>query len=155
MQGDGFDANAPILVPLLLQAAPATLSPTQSAVLEQLKTWDSQDTADSTSAAYFNAFWKHLLQDTFNDDLPEEYWPDGGSRWNEVMRNLAADSSWWDDKSTPNVVETRSEIITRAASEAFEELEKELMARTPPTGNGVRCTLPPSATRPWASQASG
>ena len=25
---------------------------------------------------------------TFSDDLPEEYWPGGGSRWYEVMRDL-------------------------------------------------------------------
>jgi penicillin G amidase len=26
----------------------------------------------------------------FKDDLPEEYWPGGGSRWYEVMRNLVS-----------------------------------------------------------------
>jgi penicillin amidase len=40
----------------------------------------------------FEAFWRHLLQDTFNNKLPERYWPDGGSRWDEVMRRLPADS---------------------------------------------------------------
>ncbi len=124
MQGDNFDANAPVFVPLLLASAPASLTANEKIVLEQLKNWDYMANADSTPAAFFEAFWRHLLQGTFNDELPKAYQPDGGSRWNEVMRNLSSDSPWWDDKSTTSVVESRGDIIAKAITEAFNELEK-------------------------------
>jgi penicillin amidase len=89
-----------------------------------LKDWDYQDRADSSASAIFNAFWRHLLQNTFNDDMPEErYFPDGGSRWNEIMRHIDTDSPWWDDKSTLNVVETRADIIKKSFEQGVEELE--------------------------------
>ena len=63
-----------------------------------------------------------MLQDTFDDDLPQRYWPDGGARWNEIMRHLNADSPWWDDRTTPGVVETRADILKKALTEAVKEL---------------------------------
>jgi penicillin amidase len=122
MQGDMFDANGPVYVPLLTQLdLPASL-PNRAAIMDELKNWDFQATANSSAAAVFETFWRHLLQDTFNDDLPQRYWPDGGARWNEVMRNLSADSPWWDDKTTPGVVETRAGILKKALTEAVNEL---------------------------------
>ncbi len=58
--------------------------------------------------------------DTFGDDLPEGYLPKGGSRWYVVMRNLVnqPDSPWWDDKATPDKVETRDDIFAQAFGEA-------------------------------------
>jgi penicillin amidase len=38
------------------------------------------------------------------------------------MRHLSADSPWWDDKTTPNVVETRADILKKALTEAVKEL---------------------------------
>jgi penicillin amidase len=82
---------------------------------------------DSAPAALFEVFWKHLLIETFHDDLPEESWPGGGTRWFEVMRNLVQDpqSAWWDDQSTSEAVETRDDIFLRAFIAAVDELEKE------------------------------
>ncbi len=56
----------------------------------------------------------------------ERYYPDGGSRWNEVMRHLDANSPWWDDKTTPNVKETRDDIIRKSFDQGVAELEKTL-----------------------------
>ncbi len=90
MHGDAYDANGAVFVPLLLDLE---LDSDLQPALDTLKNWDYQAQSDSTSAAIFNAFWRHFLQNTFNDDMPEErYYPDGGSRWNEVMRNMAKDS---------------------------------------------------------------
>ncbi|HSO12518.1 MAG TPA: penicillin acylase family protein, partial [Anaerolineales bacterium] len=49
--------------------------------------------------------------------------PDGGSRWNEIMRHIDTDSPWWDDKSTLDVVETRADIIKKSFEQGVEELE--------------------------------
>ena len=101
MQGDMYDANAATFVPLLLELD-ARSSLRQATAVDLLKNWNYQAESGSAAAAVFEAFWRHLLQNTFHDDLPKDYQPDGGSRWNEVMRNLAKNPSdpFWDDKST-------------------------------------------------------
>ncbi len=123
MQGDMFDANAATLVPLLLRST-GSFSGDQSVALDLLKTWDYQARPGSAAAALFESFWRHLLQNTFNDDLPKDYWPDGGSRWDEVMRNLVKDPTdpFWDDKSTKDVVETEDDILIKSLADAVKEL---------------------------------
>lgn len=123
MQGDSFDANGLMFVPMLLELD--ELSDTETKAQSLLKNWDYQNRADSAAAAVFNAFWRHLLQNTFNDDMPEErYFPDGGSRWNEIMRHLDKGSAWWDDKTTTDVRETRDDIIRKSFEGSVAELEK-------------------------------
>lgn len=122
MHGDSYDANGAVFVPLLLNLE---LDSNLNPALETLKNWDYQARADSTSAAVFNAFWRALLQNTFNDDLPERYWPDGGSRWNEAMRNMVKDSKdpFWDDKTTPDVIETMDYVMKKSFADGVAELK--------------------------------
>ncbi|HLO30431.1 MAG TPA: penicillin acylase family protein [Anaerolineales bacterium] len=123
MQGDSFDANGQMYVPMLLQLD--ELSNDEAKAQNLLKGWDDQAKADSSAAAVFEAFWRHLLQNTFNDDMPDErYYPDGGSRWNEVMRHLDESSPWWDDKTTSDVKETRQDMIRKSFEQGVAELEK-------------------------------
>ncbi|HEX7621446.1 MAG TPA: penicillin acylase family protein, partial [Anaerolineales bacterium] len=126
MQGDDFDANAAVLVPILEQLGFQSGTPNQAVALDLLRNWDYQVRMDSAPGAVFEVFWKNLLADTFNDDLPKDYWPTGGSRWDEVIRNLVKlpDASWWDDKATKDKVETRNDILTRAFTEAVAEIEQ-------------------------------
>lgn len=125
MQGDNRDLNAETLVPILMAL------PLNDTLLENargvLQGWDYQADMDSAPAALFEVFWKHLLAATFHDDLPEESWPDGGSRWFEVMRNLVEepDSAWWDDQTTNQVVETRDDIFLQAFLAAVDEMERD------------------------------
>lgn len=124
MQGDMDDANAAVFVPLLLKLD-GSFSREGSVSLELLKTWDFQARSDSSSAAIFESFWRHLLQNTFNDDLPKDYWPTGGSRWNEVMRSLVKqpEDPFWDDSSTKDVVETENDILKKSFADAVKELD--------------------------------
>ncbi|HZM24384.1 MAG TPA: penicillin acylase family protein [Anaerolineales bacterium] len=124
IQGDSFDANGPVFVPLLTQINFESGTPNQAAALDLLKNWDFEARADSAAAAAFEAFWRHLLQNTCDDDMPELYWPEGGSRYGEFMRNLSVDSGWWDDKGTPDVVETREDILKKSFADGIAELEK-------------------------------
>ncbi|HEX9388130.1 MAG TPA: penicillin acylase family protein [Anaerolineales bacterium] len=123
IQGDSFDANGPIYVPMLLELD--ELSNNEAQAQKLLKDWDFQARADSSAAAVFEAFWRHLLQNTFNDEIPDEhYFPDGGSRWNEIMRQLEESSTWWDDKTTTDVRETRGEMIRKSFEQGVAELEE-------------------------------
>lgn len=122
MHGDSYDANGAIFVPLLLNLE---LDSNLNPALDTLKNWDYQDRVDSTSAAVFNAFWRAFLKNTFKDDMPEErYYPDGGSRWNEVMRNMVKDTKdpFWDDKTTTDVIETMDYVMKKSFADGVAEL---------------------------------
>jgi len=125
MQGDNKDLNAETLVPVLLEVP--LNDPHLEEVRGMLATWDFQAHMDSAPAALFEAFWKHLLAETFHDDLPERYWPGGGSRWFEVVRRLVAqpEAGWWDNKKTTAVqIERRDDIFRQAFAGAVRELEE-------------------------------
>jgi penicillin amidase len=125
MQADSQNLNAETLVPILLATE---LDPELASVRDQtLASWDYQNRADSQSAAVFEWFWWNLLRDTFKDDLPEDYWPEGGSRWTEVMRELVSqpNSQWWDDKETEDATETRDDLFARAFAKTVEQMQKE------------------------------
>ena len=126
LQNDVWSPYAAALVPALL-AAPVPDEFTEEAI-DLLRDWDFRQTPDSAAAAYFAAVWSTLLELTFADDLPEELWPDGGSRWLEVVVRLLVqpNSPWWDDRRTVNVVESRDEILARALEAARLELTVEL-----------------------------
>ncbi len=128
MQADSYDANASTLVPLLLEVEAKSASENEAFAYEKLRQWDYRASSDSAAAAIFEATWNHLLQNIFDDDLPRRYWPEGGDRWMEIMRHLASNESgyWWDDQSTPDVVESRNYILEKSISEAVTELDKTL-----------------------------
>jgi penicillin amidase len=124
MQGDGFDANGPVYVPLLTGMKYESATKNGAIAMDLLSKWDYQDRAGSAGAAVFNAFWRNLIKNTFNDELPERYQADGGSRWNEVMRHLDENSAWWDDVTTKDVRETRTDILKKSFDQGVAELEK-------------------------------
>jgi penicillin amidase len=126
MQGDNYDGGAPYILPHLLGMEFTASNLTEG--LATLKNWDYQASADSTPAAIYEVFWKNLLADTFNDDLPERYYPNGNSLWFEVVRNTVKDpnSFWWDDKTTTDKIETRDDIFARSYEKAITELEDTL-----------------------------
>jgi penicillin G amidase len=123
MQGDNRNLNAQTLVPLLQVISFNT--PQLQAAQKLLQDWDLQLGMTSPTAALFETFWKHLLADTFHDQLPQKYFPDGGDRWYAVVENLVKqpDSNWWDNSKTP-AIENRDYILRQALTEAVAELEQ-------------------------------
>ena len=125
MQGDSKNLNAEIVVPILLSIE---LEPELSSIRDKiLNEWDYQNQSDSQAAAVFEQFWWNLLTKTFSDDLPEEYWPEGGSRWYVVIRSIVEQpqSQWWDDKNTEFQVEGRDDIFVQAFEETVAQIQKE------------------------------
>jgi len=126
IQFDNLDLNAAALVPILTGLNVQWGSPSQAQAVDELKHWDRTATADSRPATVFEDFWWFLLKDTFtNKNYPQDYWPAGGSRWFEVMRQLVQqpDSPWWDDPATPRV-ERRDDIFAQALMDAVANLQK-------------------------------
>ncbi len=134
IQLDTYDSFATdVLVPALLATPPSDVqAASQRAFTAQavklLRTWDGRQSADSAAAAYYNAVWSSLIRRTFDDQLPAEVQPDGGSRTFEVMRTLLQqpNSPWWDDISTPTITETRDQIVAEALVDARLELTAKL-----------------------------
>ncbi|GII75887.1 hypothetical protein Sru01_08690 [Sphaerisporangium rufum] len=122
IQQDSASGLAPVLVPHLLRAAARTPE------TRLLSGWDFAQDRDSAPAAFFNATWRHLLQRTFHDELPEGARPGGGDRWFEVVRALLdrPDDPWWDDVRTAGVRETRDQVLAAAAAGAAAELRDRL-----------------------------
>ncbi|MHC0064129.1 penicillin acylase family protein [Nostoc sp. UIC 10890] len=123
IQGDDRNLNAQTLVPLLQSITVDT--PRLQAAQKLLQDWNLQLGMTSPVAALFEVFWKHLLANTFHDQLPEKYFPHGGDRWYAVIANLVKqpNSSWWDNRNTPEV-ENRDQILRQSFIEAVDELEQ-------------------------------
>lgn len=115
---------AQLLVPTLLQQRLSTRFAENGQ--KTLVGWDQRMTAQEPAAAYFAAVWRNVLARTFHDEVPRAQWPDGGDRWIAVVRELLAQpkSSWWDDLSTPQVVERRDDILRSAMVEARNDLTR-------------------------------
>jgi penicillin amidase len=121
MEGDDDNPAAPVLLPLLEQLDFQDTNVAQAAVI--LQAWDRQNTMDSSPAALFNAFWRHLLLRTFGDDLPAGWLPDGSAAV-AVVNELVGqpDNPWWDDLRTP-ILEMRDDILRSAMADAVAELQ--------------------------------
>ncbi|MEU1732562.1 penicillin acylase family protein [Streptosporangium sp. NPDC020145] len=122
VQQDTGNGLAPFLVPRLT-ALKVAGDPARA--LDLLRSWDGSQGVDSAPAAYFNAVWRHLLIETFNDDLPEVAWPTGGDRWFEVVRVMLdrPQDPFWDDTRTPQR-ETRDDMLRRAMALGYDELRR-------------------------------
>ncbi len=123
IHGDNMDLLAVEMVPILL-ATPLN-DAKLAEIRDLLQGWDYQMHMDSAPAALYAAFWKHMLAQTYNDDLPEYLWPSGGTHWMEVTRQILDDPAnlWWDDQTTPEV-ETREDIFISSLESAVNELQE-------------------------------
>ncbi len=122
IQGDTLDINARDLMPILKSISFDDLRIENARQL--LLNWDFQLKIESPASAIFETFWKNLLAMTFNDELPQDYHPDGSDRWYAVIKNLVEQPNnlWWDDRNTAEV-ENRDRIFKQALVEAVNELE--------------------------------
>jgi penicillin amidase len=129
IQSDTRNGIAEILVPTLLKVYDQSSSRDAftSEAVDLLRGWDYTQPKDSAAAAYFNVVWATILRLTF-DELPEDFRPDGGDRWFQVVRTLMpnAKDAWWDDLTTPGVIERRDEVLLRALSGARLQLTSTL-----------------------------
>ncbi len=126
MQFDNYNRHADRLLPWILNLE---VVGGDGGVLvrakELLAAWDRNNDADSAGAAIFEATWRHLLRLTFQDDVVEDFWPEGGGRWSLAVAGLMnfPDAPLWDD-STTSEVEDRTAILQAAFRAGVEELQE-------------------------------
>lgn len=125
LQADSYNLNAEEVVPFLLEHDSSEEAVTQAQ--EILENWDLHNRADSQGAAVYAAIWRHILINTFHDELPEDAYPNGRSQWFVVMDAMLSnpDDAFWDDQNT-EARERRDDIIERAVVDAMSELESQL-----------------------------
>ena len=122
LQLDNHNANAATLVPVLT-GLDARGDEGVAAIQDVLADWDLQDDAHAAGGAAFNATWRHLLEITFHDVLPDFAWPAGGGRWWEMVGDLLdePDSPWWDAPGHADV-SGRDDVLHTAMARAHEEM---------------------------------
>nr|WP_202881549.1 penicillin acylase family protein [Pedococcus badiiscoriae] len=131
IQGDTRSQFAPTLVKALLKVDLGRDDFTKQAQ-DLLRGWDYTNPVGSSdsgaAAAYYNAVWSSLLNLTFDDELPKDLRADGGGQWMQAVSVLLTKprSAWWDDKRTPGVTESESEILRKALVDARLQLTKQL-----------------------------
>ena len=136
IQGDTYNGFAPVLVKSLL-AVNLRDDPFAEDAKELLRSWDftqpSGKSPSSAAAAYYNAVWRNVLRLTFDDELGDMK-ANGGSQWMQALSGLLAkpQDSWWDNKLTPGVIESRDEILRQAMVAARLDLTTKL-GKTPVT----------------------
>ncbi|HWS57134.1 MAG TPA: penicillin acylase family protein [Actinotalea sp.] len=141
IQLDDQDPFAAALVPALLTVPLEASEGDQSSqelldftleARDLLRGWDyttpAGDSEAGASAAYFNAVWRNLVELLFDDELPVGLKSDGGARWRAAAITLldTPDSAWWDNKLTPNITESKDEVLRQSLVEARLELTREL-----------------------------
>lgn len=96
---------------------------TVSAWRDMLVGWDGQMTMDSPQAALYAIFWRQLNQALFNDKLPEDLWPSGGTVTEDTVHFLLEDpeNKWWDNRSSVDILETRDNTLRRTFEMAVAE----------------------------------
>ncbi|RPF19889.1 penicillin acylase family protein [Myceligenerans xiligouense] len=126
IQNDDWSAFADLLVGVLLEIELPDDYDSDGQRL--LRDWDHTMDEDSAAAAYFAAVWQNLLRATFQDELPESMWPEGGDRWLAVVQGMLNDENnvFWDDKTTVSVRESRDEILTQALKSARQDMTVQL-----------------------------
>ena len=119
MQGDNLNLSALEILPYL--EGLSFEDPALAEARDRLLAWDGQMHMDSPEAALYGYFWVALLSETFHDQLPEDLWPGGGSRTMVAVYWLLQepDNPWWDDLRTPDVTETRDDILARALEKGY------------------------------------
>lgn len=118
IQADNANAMAEMLAPYIADLAPSSNARLGKKLLEG---WDFQDDAGSAQSAYFNIFWRNLLEKTFAPKLPDATPPAGGSQWFQVVGSLLddPDSDWWAGED--EYIVTRDDALTLALSDAWTE----------------------------------
>ena len=123
MQADNYDQIAAVLVPEILRLR--FDDPDLQAAQALLAGWDYQADMDSAPAALFMAFWQNLIQNTFQDNLPEDFQIGVSSTSKELIRQLIKqpENPWWNDPSTSER-EVMDDILRDTLDESYRQLVK-------------------------------
>jgi len=114
-----------ITIPILERFSKG-LTPKERSYVKKLKSWDYIISANSESAALYNAFYKYLVYNTFHDDLGErlyrQYLMISNIHTRRLLEILADNSNSLFDIRTTSQKEDRNFIIFKSLRDAVNEI---------------------------------
>ena len=118
------------LANLLLAINSKEITSNESQAISFLKNWKATNRLQDIAPTIYNKWLYFYLKDTFEDEMGKE----GFALFlttHILKQTMAAQSKnetspWWDNSTTKDKVETRSEILTQSFKEAIASLEKQL-----------------------------
>ncbi len=131
VQFDNATYSAPSFIATVLEIlrpGSQNLAPLEQEALNALETWDFRHDVDSIGATVFEVFRDMLVRDTVGDemgpDLLRSYYSVADHR--SFMKYAVKEDSLplWDDVSTPDYKETRTDIVRKALKDAVAVLAK-------------------------------
>lgn len=122
--------NTELITELIKWFDVSHLTKEQLVLVDSLKNWDGKYTLSSTSPTLFHRSEYFMVKNTMEDELgPEMFQQFLGTHlfkrqiaWGAKMEN----GKWWDNINTPDVVETRKDMIMKSFAEAWASLENDL-----------------------------
>lgn len=118
-QTDPGSPRADVFVSAFLEASTGADGPTESGML--LAEWDRRYTVDNTRAALFERAMRELQNRTW-DELTDSNGRRLVTPRTAILATLLRDpgNAWWDVRSTPDVVETRDDVLSASLATALE-----------------------------------
>ncbi|MFV8358593.1 penicillin acylase family protein, partial [Flavobacterium sp. XS1P32] len=128
---DNTSSVAPEVVKQLLSnLSQQALSSNEKEALAVLKKWKGSNNLTDVAPTLYNKWIYTYLKNTFEDELgPEQFKMLLGTHIIKqiVARQIVNEKSlWWDNISTKNLKETRSQIVSQSFKESVAALEKQL-----------------------------
>lgn len=124
MQADNLLINGRELLPYL--EGLALEDPAVAGIRDWLLRWDHRLDVESGQGAFYAIFWRHLLDNLYNDNLGELPPARALHMWPTTRLLADPENVWWDDARTPEVVETRDDILARTLVDAHRAALAEL-----------------------------
>ena len=122
--------NVEIVSELLKRVEVDSLNDEHLKILDALKLWKGDYPKESVEATVYHRWLYVILKNTFKDELGETLFEELLNT-HLIKRTIAPiianeSSIWWDDTSTQNITETKTDIINTSFREALKDLEGKL-----------------------------
>ncbi|MFN7209739.1 MAG: penicillin acylase family protein, partial [Aggregatilineales bacterium] len=126
MQQDNYNGFAAALMPVALSLDHGTAIP--AAALDWLRRWDFHMRPESGQAAWFAAFEYELAARLWQDEVGNVPVTDSRFMWSTARLLDQPEAIWWDDLTTPDVRESRDDILRAALAAAYQTVSGRLGA---------------------------
>jgi penicillin amidase len=126
--------NTSIIAPVVVKSMIATLnynslSAIDKEVVDLLKNWNGSTNLNDVAPTIYNKWIYWYLKNTFQDELKEENFKQ--FLGTHIMKQIIAkhitveNSVWWDDITTVNIKENRSQILIKSFRQSIGDLKKQ------------------------------
>lgn len=128
---DNTSSVAPSVVQNLIQAIDTkNLSKTEKEAIGILENWKGSNDLEDVAPTLYNKWIYCSLKNTFQDEMGKANFKEflGTHILKQVIARQVANNNslWWDNVTTKEVKETRSQILTKSLKETIASLEKQL-----------------------------